>query len=76
MAPLYMSALNALVHGAKSTADHGFALAGQVIGEADAGAEISPVIVHQAVRNPVLAADANAVRVELHSRQDRIRTRT
>ena len=73
-AVVHIVALNALVHGAKSTADYGFALAGQVIGESDAGAESSPVIVDQAGRNPVLAADANAVRVELHARQDRIRT--
>src|SRR5262249_24819997 len=64
---VHVAALNALVHDAETAAEHGLAVAEEVIGEANAWTEGVPVVVDEALRDPVLAGDADAVQVKGHA---------
>src|SRR5204862_8288773 len=59
-------ALDTLVHGTESAADHGLATSRHIIGESDTRTDSSPVIVYQTFGYAIFAVNANAVQVELN----------
>src|ERR1019366_7166584 len=69
---VHVVALNAFVHQAKSAADYGLALAGDVIGKSNARTESGPVVVHQTLRDPIQTVDTHAVRIQRNRCQDGI----
>ena len=60
---IHVVALNALIHHAEATTDNSFAGTAEVISKADAGTEVRPVIVNEALRYAVLAGYADTVEV-------------
>jgi hypothetical protein len=59
--------LDAAIHHAKAAPEYGFGLACEVISETDAWAECGPVVIGEAFGNPIDAADADTVLVELEA---------
>src|SRR5256885_5066687 len=70
---VHVIALNALVHDAEPTADNCLTAATQVIGKTKTWTEGCPVIVDQALRNPILSGDADSIQVKWNACKNRIR---
>src|SRR5271170_2051028 len=70
---VHVVALNALVHDAESAAYNSLARPCEVISKAQPRTESGPVVVNQALRNAVLARNANAVQIERNASKNRIR---
>src|SRR5579859_5015829 len=67
---VHVVALNALVHEAKTAANDGLAVSGEVIGKAKTRTESCPVVIHQALGNAILSRDADTVQVKRYARKN------
>src|SRR5260370_1003983 len=70
---VHVVALNPFVHHSESAADYGLAGASEVVSEAEARTERRPVVVHKTLGYAVLPGNADSIKVQGNSRENRVR---